>query len=231
MMKRSTLTIAAALAAIVVLTGCKPSAQQQQQQQSETSETAARASAERTDSAGSEATERLTLAKAFELIEPGQKLEPKAIEQLFAQMQLPMVLQEQYISDAEWGGDSQAVSYCFGNNVKFENYEFTATGDEYFGVHTNFFFDESRKTGSITRFDVITSDSLWHARLLQDAAAQGLKFAKNVDPVVYGKKGKLFEKQASKVEGSTEEATYYIFDFSTSGHYDIEVGYDSGIDI
>ena len=228
-MKRSTLTITVAIAAIVVLTGCKPSAQQQQQ--SETSETVTRGTAENPDSTGNETPEYLTLAKAFELVEPDQKLEPSAIEQLFASMQLPLILQDQYISDAEWGGDSPAISYCFGNNVKFEDYKFSATGEEYYGVHTNFFFDDSRKTGHVSRFAVITSDSLWHAQLLEDAAAAGLKFKEAVDPVIYGKKGKLFEKPAPQRENTSENATYYIFDFSTSGHYDIEVGYDSGLDI
>ena len=38
-------------------------------------------------------------------------------------------------------------------------------------------------------------------------------------------------KNGKKVNGSSEYATYYIFDFSTSGHFDVEVGYDSGMDI
>ena len=172
-----------------------------------------------------------TFAKAMELVEPGMSIEPTVIEQLFASMQLPMVLADHYISDADYGGDSPAISYCFGNNVKYEDYKFSPTSERYYGVHTNFFFDDSRKTGTVNRFAIITSDSLWHAQLMDDAAAAGLKYKEDVDPNVYGKKGKLFQKNGKKVNGSSEYATYYIFDFSTSGHFDVEVGYDSGMDI
>jgi hypothetical protein len=33
------------------------------------------------------------------------------------------------------------------------------------------------------------------------------------------------------VEGSTEQPFYYVYDFSVEGVYEIEVGYDGGIDI
>lgn len=235
MRKHSVLNISAAFVACVVMMGCKPSVQQQWG----TSETSTTDAAETTDSVGIEdsvgsensAPEHLTLAKTFELVEPGKNMEPSAIEQLFASMRLPMLFSEQYISDADWGGDSPAISYCFGNNVKYENYNLSATGENYYGVHTNFFFDESRKTGFVNRFAIITSDSIWHARLLEDAAAAGLKFKENVDPKVYGKMGKLFQKPATQGEGVSENANYYIFDFSKSGHFDVEVGYDTGIDI
>ena len=232
MMKQLTIAMTAAIAGCLVMMGCKPSAQQQQQQ-SEVSETTTRGNVETADSAAAETTapEYLTFAKAMELVEPGQKLEPSAIEQVFASMQLPMLLAERYISDADWGGDSPAISYCFGNNVNYVDYQFAPTGEAYYGVHTNFFFDDSRKTGTVSRFAVITSDSIWHTRLLEDAAAAGLKYKEDVDPNVYGKKGKLFEKVAPQNEHTSENANYYIFDFSTPGHYDIEVGYDSGMDI
>ena len=44
-------------------------------------------------------------------------------------------------------------------------------------------------------------------------------------------KGKLFEKPATQVEGVSENANYYIFDFSTDGRIEVEVGFDTGIDI
>lgn len=227
-MKHLTFTLSAALAGCLVLTGCKPSTKQQQW---ETTGTTTRTETETADSANTAKPDTLTFAKAMALVEPGQKLEPSAIEQVFSGMQLPLLLADQYISDADFGGDSQAISYCFGNNVKFEDFKLSPTGEEYFGVHTNFFFDDTRKTGTVTRFAIVTSDSLWHARLMDDAAKAGLKYKEDVDPNVYGKRGKLFQKNAQKVNGSSEYATYYIFDFSTPGYYDVEVGYDSGMDI
>ena len=230
-MKKLTIAISAVVAGCLVLTGCKPSVQKQLT--SKTSESTTRVDEVNTDSAATEtsAPEYLTFAKAMEYVEPGQKLEPSAIEQLFTSMQLPMLLADHYISDADWGGDSPAISYCFGNNVNYVDYKFAPTGENYYGVHTNFFFDDSRKTGTVSRFAIITSDSLWHAQLMEDAAAAGLKYKEDVDPNVYGKKGKLFQKVAGTSEHSSENATYYIFDFSTPGHFDIEVGYDSGLDI
>ena len=206
-MKHLTITLSAAIAGCLVLTGCKPSVKQPPQW--ETTETTTRTEAE--DSAATAEMGTLTFAKAMELVEPGMSIEP--------------------ISDADYGGDSPAISYCFGNNVKYEDYKFSPTSERYYGVHTNFFFDDTRKTGTVNRFAIITSDSLWHAQLMDDAAAAGLKYKEDVDPNVYGKKGKLFQKNGKKVNGSSEYATYYIFDFSTSGHFDVEVGYDSGMDI
>ena len=203
-MKHLTFTLSAAIAGCLVLTGCKPSVKQPPQW--ETTETTTRTEAE--DSAATAEMGTLTFAKAMELVEPGMSIEPTVIEQLFASMQLPMVLADHYISDADYGGDSPAISYCFGNNVKYEDYKFSPTSERYYGVHT-----------------------IWHAQLMDDAAAAGLKYKEDVDPNVYGKKGKLFQKNGKKVNGSSEYATYYIFDFSTSGHFDVEVGYDSGMDI
>ena len=215
-MKRNSFSILAALVAFFALVGCQPSAQKQQP--SGKSETTVSTIEETTDSvAEPSAPGVLTLAKALELVKPGQKL-----------LQLPLQYSEQYISDADWGGDSPAISYCFGNQVKYDNFKFIATGDEYYGVHTNFFYDQSRQTGNVNRFAVITSDSLWHVRLMEDAAATGLKFTEKVDPAVYGKKGNLYQKP---VAGASENANYYIFDFSIPGHVDVEIGYDSGIDI
>jgi len=172
-----------------------------------------------------------TYAMAMEIVQPRYKCDEKFFASLFGDLDLPMQFSERYVSDADWGGDSPAISYCFGNNVKYEDYKFTPTGSPYFGVHFNFFFDESRKTGAVRQFTIITSNSGWYEKFMNDMKADGLKYVSNVDPDVYGKKGKMYHKKADPVEGSTEQPFYYVYDFSVEGVYEIEVGYDGGIDI
>lgn len=172
-----------------------------------------------------------TYGMAMEIVQPGYKCDEKFFSSLFGDLGLPMQLADQYISDADWGGDSPAISYCWGNNVKFEDYKLTATESPYFGLHFNFFFDESRKTGRVDRFTIITSNGSWYDQFMSDLKADGLKYVSNVDPDVYGKKGKMYHKKADPVEGSTEQPFYYVYDFSVEGVYEIEVGYDGGIDI
>mgnify|MGYP006988845587 CR=1 FL=1 len=172
-----------------------------------------------------------TYQMAMEIVQPRYKCDEQFFASLFGDLDLPMQLAEQYISDADWGGDSPAISYCFGNNVKYEDYKFTATDSPYFGVHFNFFFDESRKTGRVDRFTIITSNDAWYQKFINDMQADGLKYVSKVDPDVYGKKGKMYHKKADPVEGSTEQPFYYVYDFSVEGIYDVEIGYDGGIDI
>ena len=172
-----------------------------------------------------------TYAMAMEIVQPKYKSDEKFFASLFGDLNLPMEYSEQYISDADWGGDSPAISYCFGNNVKYEDYKFTPTGKPYYGVHFNFFFDESRKTGQVRQFTIITSNDGWYEKFMADMKADGLKYVSNVDPQVYGKKGKMYHKKADPVEGTTEQPFYYVYDFSLEGVYDIEVGYDGGIDM
>ena len=172
-----------------------------------------------------------TYQMAMEIIQPGYKCDEMFIANLFGDLGLPMQLAERYISDADWGGDSPAISYCWGNGVKYEDYKFTATDDKYFGVNFNFFFDDSRKTGRVTRFSIITSSEQWYKKFTQDFTADGIKYLSNVDPQVYGKKGKQYQKNAAPDENTTEQPYYYIYDFSTTGHYEVEIGYDNGIDI
>ena len=172
-----------------------------------------------------------TYQMAMEIIQPGCKCDEKFFASLFGDLGLPMQLAERYISDADWGGDSPAISYCWGNGVKYENYKFTATDDDYFGVNFNFFFDESRKTGRVTRFTIITSSEQWYNKFTKDFTADGIKYLSNVDPQVYGKKGKQYQKNAEPDEHTTEQPYYYVYDFSTNGHYEVEIGYDNGIDI
>lgn len=172
-----------------------------------------------------------TYSMAMEIVQPGYKCDEKFFASLFGDLNLPMQLAEQYISDADWGGDSPAISYCFGNNVKYEDYKFTATDSPYFGVHFNFFFDESRKTGRVDRFTIITSNDAWYQKFVNDMQADGLKYVSKVDPDVYGKKGKMYHKKGEPNEHTTEQPFYYVYDFSIDGVYDIEVGYDDGMDI
>ena len=172
-----------------------------------------------------------TYEMAKEIIQPRYQCDEKFIAELFGGLGLPMQLAEHYISDADWGGDSPAISYCWGNNVKYENYKFTATGDDYFGVNFNFFFDESRKTGKITRFTIITSSTQWYEKFSKAYAADGMRYLSNVDPAIYGKKGKQYQKDAEPNEHTTEQPYYYVYDFSTNGHYEVEIGYDSGMDM
>jgi hypothetical protein len=179
----------------------------------------------------SQDTALFTYAMAMEIVQPRYKCDEKLFSSLFDDLNLPMQYSERYISDADWGGDSPAISYCFGDNVKYEEFNLVPTAGKYYGVHTNFFFDDSRKTGFMNRFAIITSDTLWHNNLMKDAEADGLKFKEDVDPNVYGKKGKLFQKPAAQGKGASENANYYIFHFSTPGRVDLEVGYDTGIDI
>ena len=172
-----------------------------------------------------------TYEMAMEIVQPGYKCDEKFISSLFGDMNLPMQRAEQYISDADWGGDSPAISYCWGDNVKYEDYKFMATADRYFGVNFNFFFDESRKTGSIKRFAIITSSQQWYQRFMQAVNDNGLRLVGNVDPAIYGKKGKMYQKGAEQVYESTEEAYYYVYDYSIDGNYDIEIGFDNGVDM
>lgn len=172
-----------------------------------------------------------TYAMAMEILHPEYKSDEKFFASLFDDLNLPMQYSERYISDADWGGDSPAICYCFGNNVNCDFSEFTSTEKPYYGVQFYFFFDESRKTGCVTRFHIITSDDAWYEKFMADMKADGLKYESNVDPKVYGKKGKIYQKEADPVEDAPEQPYYYVYDYSIEGAYDVEVGYDGGTDI
>ena len=115
--------------------------------------------------------------------------------------------------------------------MKYDDYKFTSTAVPYYGVHFNFFFDESRKTGRVRQFTIITSNDGWYEKFMADMKADGLKYVSNVDPDVYGKKGKMYHKKGEPNEHTTEQPFYYVYDFSVKGVYDVEVGYDDGIDM
>ena len=68
-------------------------------------------------------------------------------------------------------------------------------------------------------------------KFMADMKADGLKYVSNVDPQVYGKKGKMYHKKGEPNEHTTEQPFYYVYDFSVEGVYDVEVGYDDGMDI
>ena len=169
-----------------------------------------------------------TYAMAMEIVQPKYKSDEKFFASLFGDLNLPMEYSEQYISDADWGGDSPAISYCFGNNVKYEDYKFTPTGKPYYGVHFNFFFDESRKTGQVRQFTIITSNDGWYEKFMADMKADGQKFVSND---VYGKKGKMYRKEADPDENAPEQPYYYVYDYSTEDAYDVEVSYEDGADL
>ena len=234
---RSKMIIIAACAVMLSMTACRQKSSSEGGKQLSAAEYARKMAQAATDSIASQPEEVVedsalfTYAMAMEIIQPRYKCDEKFIASLFGDLNLPMQLAERYISDADWGGDSPAIMYCWGNGVKYENYKFTATSDKYFGVHFNFFFDESRKTGNIRQFTIITSSAEWYEKFSQALKADGMKYLSNVDPAVYGKKGKQYQKDAEPNEHTTEQPFYYVYDFSTNGRYDVEIGYDSGMDM
>lgn len=158
-------------------------------------------------------------------VSPEQKYDEKGIEELFASMQLPKIQAERYISDADWGGNSPAISYVWGNEVEFKNWKLVSTAPDYFGTHFNFFFDKTRKTGRVKTFAIITSFDDWYQQFMADAKKAGMTFSGNLDKAVYLKEGKEY------VLKTGEETYYYINDFSANGKYDVEFGYETGVDM
>lgn len=230
----SKMTIIMICVAVLCMTSCRQKASPGEGKQLSAQEYANKAA---TDSIAIESekvvtdTILFTYAMAMEIVQPGYKCDEKFFSSLFGDLNLPMQSSERYISDADWGGDNPAISYCWGNNVKYEDYKFTATDTPYFGTHFNFFFDESRKTGRVRQFSIITSISAWYDKFMNDLRDDGLKLVGNVDPDVYGKKGKMYHKKGEPNEHTTEQPFYYVYDFSVEGVYDVEVGYDDGMDI
>ena len=233
----SKMTFIIACAILLCVTACRQKSSSEGGKQLSAEDYAKKMAAAAADSAASEAKEAVgdtalfTYAMAMEIVQPGYKCDEKLFASLFRDINLPMQYSERYISDADFGGDSPAISYCFGNNVNYDNYKITSTGKPYYGVHFNFFFDESRKTGRVRQFTVITSNDAWYAKFMADMKADGLKYVSNVDPGVYGKKGKMYHKKGEPNEHTTEQPFYYVYDFSVEGVYDVEVGYDDGMDI
>ena len=221
-------------AAVLSMTACRQKASPGEGKLLSAEEYAAKAAADSIASQSKgvvEDTVLFTYAMAIEIVQPGYKCDESFFASLFRELGLPLQFSERYISDADWGGDSPAISYCWGNNVKYDDYKFTATDTPYYGVHFNFFFDESRKTGRVRQFTIITSNDAWYQKFFSDMQADGLKYVSKVDPDVYGKKGKMYHKKGEPNEHTTEQPFYYVYDFSVDGVYDVEVGYDDGMDI
>ena len=230
----SKMTIIAICAVMLSIIACRQKASPGEGKQLSAQEYASKAAADSISTQPEEVvtdTVLFTYAMAMEIVQPGYKCDEKFFTSLFGDLNLPMQFSERYISDADFGGDSPAISYCWGNNVKYEDYKFTATDTPYFGIHFNFFFDESRKTGRVRQFSIITSINAWYDKFMNDLRDDGLKLVGNVDPDVYGKKGKMYHKKGEPNEHTTEQPFYYVYDFSVEGVYDVEVGYDDGMDM
>ena len=230
----SKMTIISICAVMLSIIACRQKASPGEGKQLSAQEYASKAAADSISTQPEEVvtdTVLFTYAMAMEIVQPGYKCDEKFFTSLFGDLNLPMQFSERYISDADFGGDSPAISYCWGNNVKYEDYKFTATDTPYFGIHFNFFFDESRKTGRVRQFSIITSINAWYDKFMNDLRDDGLKLVGNVDPDVYGKKGKMYHKKGEPNEYTTEQPFYYVYDFSVEGVYDVEVGYDDGMDM
>ena len=211
------------------LTACKQSGQPVSSPAA-TDSTATRATADTTATepkaeAAEDSPATLTVDFIMKTVKPGQQLDNKALEKSLEDMQLASIQAERYISDADFGGDSPAISYVFGRDVEWKNWKFQPTAPDYFGTHFNFFFDDSRKTGTVKQFAIITSDADWYQQFMADAKAAGLTYSADLDKDVYEKAGKEYQLK-------TGDATYYyINDFSANGKYDVEMGYETGIDM
>ena len=135
---------AAMLFMALFLTGCKPSAANS----SDTQQTSEAANGQQPDSATAVAAAAndtiaqpatgaqtvptfLTFEQAKTMVSPGHSLDEAAIEAIFARLQLPKVAAERYIWDADFGGNSPAISYTWGHKVAFKDWELKPSGADY----------------------------------------------------------------------------------------------------
>ena len=167
----------------------------------------------------------LTFEKASAMVNPDQHYDEQAIDSIFAAIALPKVQAERYVWDADYGGNSPAISYVWGYGVELKDWNFKATAEDYHGVHFNFFFDKSKKTGLLKTMTVITSDSQWYEKFMADAKAAGMKLNGYLDKAVYQREGKEYMLKKG------EQTFYFINDFSADGKYEVEFGFDNGIDV
>ena len=232
------MSAAAMLFMALFLTGCKPSAANS----SDTQQTSEAANNQHPDSATAVAATAndtiaqpaadaqtvptfLTFEQAKTMVSPGHSLDEAAIEAIFDRLQLPKVAAERYIWDADFGGNSPAISYTWGHKVAFKDWELKPSGADYYGVHFNFFFDKTRKTGTLKQITIIGNQSGWYEQFMADAKAAGLTFTGPLDKAVYQREGKEYMLKTG------EETMYFINDFSANGAYEIEFGFDNGIDV
>ena len=167
----------------------------------------------------------LTFEKASAMVNPDQHYDEQAIDSIFTAIGLPKVQAERYIWDADYGGNSPAISYVWGYGVEVKDWNFKATAKDYHGVHFNFFFDKSKKTGQLKTMTIITSDSQWYEKFMADAKDAGLKLNGYLDKAVYQREGKEYMLKKG------EQTFYFINDFSADGKYEVEFGFDNGIDV
>lgn len=167
----------------------------------------------------------LTFEKASAMVHPEQHYDEQAIDSIFAAIALPKVQAERYVWDADYGGNSPAISYVWGYGVELKDWNFKATAEDYHGVHFNFFFDKSKKTGLLKTMTIITSDSQWYEKFMADAKAAGMKLNGYLDKAVYQREGKEYMLKKG------EQTFYFINDFSADGKYEVEFGFDNGIDV
>lgn len=167
----------------------------------------------------------LTFEKASAMVNPDQHYDEQAIDSIFTAIALPKVQAERYIWDADYGGNSPAISYVWGYGVELKDWNFKPTAEDYHGVHFNFFFDKSKKTGQLKTLTVITSDSQWYEKFMADAKDAGLKLNGYLDKAVYQREGKEYMLKKG------EQTFYFINDFSADGKYEVEFGFDNGIDV
>lgn len=167
----------------------------------------------------------LTFEKASAMVNPDQHYDEQAIDSIFTAIALPKVQAERYVWDADYGGNSPAISYVWGYGVELKDWNFKATAEDYHGVHFNFFFDKSKKTGLLKTMTIITSDSQWYEKFMADAKAAGLKLNGYLDKTVYQREGKEYMLKKG------EQTFYFINDFSADGKYEVEFGFDNGIDV
>lgn len=167
----------------------------------------------------------LTFEKASAMVNPDQHYDEQAIDSIFAAIALPKVQAERYVWDADYGGNSPAISYVWGYGVELKDWNFKPTAEDYHGVHFNFFFDKSKKTGQLKTLTIITSDSQWYEKFMADAKAAGMKLNGYLDKAVYQREGKEYMLKKG------EQTFYFINDFSANGKYEVEFGFDNGIDV
>ncbi len=167
----------------------------------------------------------LTFEKASAMVNPDQHYDEQAIDSIFAAIALPKVQAERYVWDADYGGNSPAISYVWGYGVELKDWNFKPTAEDYHGVHFNFFFDKSKKTGQLKTLTVITSDSQWYEKFMADAKAAGMKLNGYLDKAVYQREGKEYMLKKG------EQTFYFINDFSANGKYEVEFGFDNGVDV
>ena len=115
------LTIIMSAVVLMMFVGCKPKVQVPQAVYDD--EESANENVQSSDSVLQSSDSTLfTYQMAMEIIHPGNKCDEKFLADFFKDLGLPMQFAERYVSDADWGGDSPAISYCWGNGVKYEDY-------------------------------------------------------------------------------------------------------------